>query len=148
MSRFPVKVVVTIFLVLSFTSKSYPAENSLDSVASASDTTFSEMLKADTPIGHTWLSLSLGEKIALLTGYKISCQEEVAIIQSRPTQPTHELQKIRLEKKAIIRYLIRHLVDNRQQFIQAIDRYYSRQDHQQRPLSDAIEFAHRSVSQQ
>lgn len=141
----PIGIFLILFGLVSWMS--VPAKTS-DSTETFPDSTIDHLVEINVPIGRTWLSLSLGEKIALLTGYKIASQEEVQIIEARPTQPTHELQKIRLEKKDIIRYLNRHLIDNREEFIDAIDQYYSRQDHQHRPLSDAINFAHRTIVQQ
>jgi len=141
----PIGIVLILFGVVSCASVSARAS---DSTKTIPDSTIDHLLEINAPIGRAWLSLSLGEKIALLTGYKIASQEEVQTIEARPTQPTHELQKIRLEKKDIIRYLNRDLVEHRHQFLEAINQYYSRQDHQHRPLSDAINFAHRTVVQQ
>ncbi len=139
----------TIFLIVIINLIGIRSKSVLAQDASQKNTDpITNVYNPDLSNGSTWLSLSLGEKISFLNGYKTACQDLVQTIQDRSTQPPRELNQIRLERKHIIQYLNKDLQQNQRQFIEFIDRFYVQRKNQNRPVSDAIEFAHRRIMKQ
>lgn len=95
-----------------------------------------------------WKAMSQEEKNTFLTGYLTSHYEIVKKTESSRASHSKEIRELREELRKTISYLKVSSYEDRQAFIQLIDRFYRRNLHKGSDFEDALAYAYRMLPSQ